>query len=47
MDQIIYGNFIKSQPILARESIQKNLLPKKTKGDILKKQIVKLVLGNL
>jgi len=45
MDKIIYDNFIRNQPILAWECIQKSLLPKKTKGDILKKQIVKLILG--
>ncbi|KAF0760963.1 Exonuclease [Aphis craccivora] len=37
----------RNQPILAWECIQKSLLPKKTKGDILKKQIVKLILEKL
>jgi len=47
MDQIIYDNFIRSRPILARECIRKSLLQKKTKGDIMKKQNVQLILGNL
>lgn len=40
MDQIIYENIIRSQPILVQECIQKSILQKKIKGDILKRKNV-------